>query len=480
MSTMMVRPAYGPGVASWLDARGKEQWHAALHAGQQRAAQMGQPVLVSIALAVAWHDPLAVFAGIPAATDAFFWERPDAQRALVGAGSAATIQAGGDSRFAATSAQWRTLLRPAVITTAPEVAADTAFGPLLCGGFAFDPQHPRTALWRGFPDALLTVPRWLFATQGDHAALTLNHCIGPDDEPSLLADDLPAAPGDLWASDLPLPAIHVHDMRPADEWRDLVAQTARMIRAGAFQKVVLARAVTAQGEQAFADVDVLDRLRASYPAAYCFAIRRGERTFMGATPERLARVEQGRVATMALAGSAPRGATPTEDAAIGAALLASAKNQIEHSIVADTIRAALALHCSMVEIADQPHLLKLKNVQHLETLISGALLPNRSIIDVIGELHPTPAVGGSPRAAALEVIRAGEGMDRGWYAAPVGWLDATGNGEFAVALRSALVAGDHATLFAGCGIVGDSDPASEYAESRLKLQVMLRALGDES
>lgn len=475
----MVRPAHGPGVASWLDARGKEQWHAALSAGQQRAMQLGQPALVSVALPVAWHDPLAVFAGIPTATDAFFWERPDAERALVGAGSATAIQAGGESRFAATSAQWRTLLRQAIIQTTPDVAPETAHGPLLCGGFAFDPQHPRTPLWRGFPDALLTVPRWLFAIQGTHATLTLNHLIGPDDDVVAIAEDLPGEPGHLIGDDLPLPALRVRDVRPADEWQDLVAQTARMIRAGAFQKVVLARAVTAQAEQPFAMIDVLDRLRSNYPAAYCFAIRHGERTFMGATPERLARVDQGRVATMALAGSAPRGATPAEDAAIGAELLASAKNQIEHSIVADTIRTALALHCSTVEIADQPHLLKLKNVQHLETPISGTLLPNRSVIDVIGELHPTPAVGGSPRAAALEVIRAGEGMDRGWYAAPVGWLDAAGNGEFAVALRSALVAGEHATLFAGCGIVGDSDPASEYAESRLKFQVMLRALGDE-
>ncbi len=480
MSTMIVRPAGARGMGSWLAARWREVWRDALHTGQQRALSLGQPVLVSLTLPVEPREPVALYATISPEREAYFWEQPSSGRALVGAGVAAALQAQGEARFAATSAQWRALLRHAIIVATPDLPDDAARGPILCGGFAFDPHRPRTPLWRGFPDSLLVVPHALYALFADRATLTLSRMISGDDDTDALAAETVA-----WEQ-CPTPALsepeiamQVRDLRPAGEWMELVAQAARLVRDGELQKVVLARGVAAEASQPFVMAATLERLRHHYPGASIFAVRRGGKTFIGATPEQLARVDRGHLVTMALAGTAPRGATPQEDEAIGAELLASAKNHIEHSIVAETIREALALHCKQVEIAAQPHLLKLKNVQHLQTPISGELLPNRSILDVIGELHPTPAVGGAPRAAALAFIRAGEGLDRGWYAAPLGWLDAAGNGEFAVALRSALVEGAQATLFAGCGIVGESDPAGEYAESRLKLHVMLRALGEE-
>lgn len=262
-------------------------------------------------------------------------------------------------------------------------------------------------------------------------------------------------------------------------WRRLVATSAQAIRAGEYQKVVLARAETVCGQDDFDLPEVLARLRAQYPGATTFAVRQGARTFLGATPERLAQVAGGRVATMALAGSAPRSSDPTEDAALGAELAQNAKIHTEHAIVISSIVADLAQLCTTVQAADQPRLLQLQNVQHLETPISGQLLANRSILDVVAALHPTPAVSGFPREAALAMLREHERLDRGWYAGPLGWLNAAGDGEFVVALRSALVQGDVATLFAGCGIVGESDPASELAESQLKLQVMRRALGCE-
>jgi menaquinone-specific isochorismate synthase len=182
---------------------------------------------------------------------------------------------------------------------------------------------------------------------------------------------------------------------------------------------------------------------------------------------------------MALAGSAPRGVTDEEDQRFGAELLHSAKNQGEHQFVVTTIRDALSSLCSRVWVAHAPRLLKLKNIQHLETPIMGNLLPGHSILETIENLHPTPAVGGYPRTPALAALREDEQLDRGWYAGPIGWIGTGGNGEFAVALRSGLVEGNQATLFAGCGIVADSDPESEYQESCLKLQVMLRGLGGE-
>ena len=183
---------------------------------------------------------------------------------------------------------------------------------------------------------------------------------------------------------------------------------------------------------------------------------------------------------MALAGTAPRGTTQAEDEQIGSELLQSKKNGIEHAVVGATVRKALLAHCSSVHVSDTPQLLKLKNVQHLQTPIVAELLPGRCILDVMADLHPTPAVGGFPQEKALATIRRIEQLDRGWYAGPLGWIGASGHGEFAVALRSGLVSEHEATLFAGCGIVGDSNPQSEYVESYLKLQVMLRGLGEQN
>ncbi|HEU5226180.1 MAG TPA: isochorismate synthase, partial [Ktedonobacteraceae bacterium] len=263
-------------------------------------------------------------------------------------------------------------------------------------------------------------------------------------------------------------------------WLAQVADAVKLIRNGVYEKVVLARAVRVTNEAKAFDIDtVLCRLRMNYPGAYVFAIQRGADYFIGATPERLVCSQDGQLQTIALAGSAPRGTTAEEDQRLGEELLQSEKNQGEHNIVVATIRNALAVLCSKVQVAATPHLLKLKNIQHLETTIVGELLPGRCVLEAIEDLHPTPAVGGFPRLPTLAAIRESEQLDRGWYAGPIGWIGANGNGEFAVALRSALVNGNKATLFAGCGIVADSNPESEYAESCLKLQVMLRGLGGE-
>jgi salicylate biosynthesis isochorismate synthase len=182
---------------------------------------------------------------------------------------------------------------------------------------------------------------------------------------------------------------------------------------------------------------------------------------------------------MALAGTEPRGTSALEDRRLGEELLRQDKLQNEHAVVAETIRQALVPLTQTLDTASPPRLLKLHNVQHLMTPISGTLRNNMSVLQVVAALHPTPAVAGDPRATALEAIRQAEHLDRGWYAGPIGLIDADGSGEFAVALRSALVADHHATLFAGCGIVDGSDPDAEYNESIWKLQVMLESLGGE-
>ncbi len=180
---------------------------------------------------------------------------------------------------------------------------------------------------------------------------------------------------------------------------------------------------------------------------------------------------------MALAGSIRRGVTDQEDHALGQQLLASAKDSGEHAVVVRVLAEGLRAVCADVQTPPAPQLLRLHNVQHLHTPITARVRTGRSVLDLVERLHPTPAVGGYPREAALRLIRDREGLDRGWYAGPLGWVDARGEGEFAVALRSALLRGSEATLFAGCGIVADSQPESEYAESALKMRPLLAALG---
>jgi isochorismate synthase len=202
----------------------------------------------------------------------------------------------------------------------------------------------------------------------------------------------------------------------------------------------------------------------------------GGATFLGASPELLAAFAGGAVSALGLAGSAQRGTTRAEDDAIGKALLESAKDRIEHETVVRAIREALTDATVNLRAPNQPQLRKFRNIQHLSTEISGEALPGIDVLELVDRLHPTPAVCGWPTDAARKVIAAHETMDRGWYAGPIGWIDAAGDGEFAVALRSALVRDTRAWLFAGNGIMGDSDAAAELAEVELKFSPLTEAL----
>jgi isochorismate synthase len=421
--------------------------------------------------------------------ECFYWEQPTRQVALVGAGTALSIVTEGSERFANAAMAWQWLREEAVIDYASTGAP--GYGPTLVGGFGFDPLRARTDLWRDFPDGLLVLPRLLFQQRDQQATLTLSCRVSPTDNLDNLTNSLCAeltrlSPLLAGLSLLPVseaaeaPGYSLSDIEPAEAWQELVAETVRAIGRETYSKVVLARSAgVVADEQPFSVVQTLQRLRQSYPSACVFALQRGSRAFVGATPERLVHARDGRLHTMALAGSAPRGANEEEDRQRGSELLASAKNRGEHEIVSAMIRDSLAPLCSHIWIADTPELLRLKNIQHLQTAIVGELQPGRTLLEALQALHPTPAVGGTPTEEALTYIREHEKLDRGWYAGPLGWVDLQDNGEFVVALRSALLESRRATLFAGCGIVKDSDPAAEYAESCLKLQVILRSLSGE-
>src|SRR5918912_1695614 len=364
-------------------------------------------------------------------------------------------------------------------------------GPLLMGGFAFAPPHAqgnertRGTLWAGFPAGRLTLPRLSLATAGGASVLTVNSVLSAttdvEAETARLlrwCETVLSPPSRRHGDDIE--TVQVDDLRPRWEWEALVEDAARACQAGVLEKVVLARAVRARARVPFDPAAALERLRDAYPNAYIFAVARGPRCFLGATPERLVRLRNGTVDAACLAGSAPRGETPEEDARLGSALLASAKDRAEHAVVVRSVRAALEGVCSEVHSPDEPRLLRLRNVQHLSTPVDGRVSGRTCVLDLVQRLHPTPAVGGYPREGALRFIREREGLDRGLYAGPVGWLDRSGDGEFAVALRSALLHGTEATLFAGCGILAQSRASDEYAETCLKLRPMLNSLGTEA
>jgi isochorismate synthase len=264
--------------------------------------------------------------------------------------------------------------------------------------------------------------------------------------------------------------------RPHAEYRALVVAALRDIAKADLEKVVLARSALLARNEGFDPASLLDALRCSYPSCASFAVARPGAVFLGAMPERLVRLQDRRVSCAVLAGSAPRGRSPEEDEDLGRRLRESKKEQAEHASVVRAVRATLEEHCSGLDVPEAPHLLRLEGIQHLETPIAATLRADGSVVELAGELHPTPAVAGSPRDAALSWLARNEDLDRGWYAGPVGFVNRNGGGEFCVALRSALLNEGKARLFAGAGIVTGSDPESELRETRLKLRVLLAPL----
>jgi isochorismate synthase len=455
------------------------------------STQQHRSILASFTQKIKWHETIQAFSGARLANlgECFFWEQPAEQTALIGIGKATTVITSGIGCFTDSATAWRALMNDAVISYAPGTEHNPGSGPVLFGGFAFDTLSPRTQLWSEFPDGLLILPHFLLSYVADHVSLTINTMIQATDTIELRAQQIEEDLSKLQtaihqSSKKPLERstshFSIYESRPASEWMDMVEKAIEKIRHGTFEKVVLARDVELALDDPTETFDItstLQRLRENYPGAYVFAIQRGESFFIGATPERLVLAQDGKIHTMALAGSVRRGETEVEDTQLGVELLQSEKNINEHVIVVSMVQEALKNHCTNVQVSASPQLLKLKNLQHLQTPITGDLIPGRCILDVMSELHPTPAVGGFPRDAALKEIRNTEKLDRGWYAGPLGWIGSSGHGEFAVALRSGLVERTRAALFAGCGIVSNSEPQIEYAESWWKFEVMVRGLG---
>ncbi len=281
-----------------------------------------------------------------------------------------------------------------------------------------------------------------------------------------------------WVSDAGAPGasprrFDIEAARDADDWCASVATVRDRIRDGEARKVVMAREIVVQADRPIPRRRVLQRLHAAYPTCYVFALP----TLVGASPELLVSRRGDVVRAQPMAGTARRSPDPQTDARLAAALFASEKDRVEHQITIDMVHDTLLPWCSYLDARAEPEVVSVANVHHLATEVQGRLSrPSPSVLDLVAALHPTPAVCGEPRDAALRLIAAHEQMDRGAYAGAVGWVDRDGNGEFAVGVRSAEIVGDRARLFAGGGVVAHSDPMSELEESRVKFETMLGAI----
>jgi isochorismate synthase len=358
--------------------------------------------------------------------------------------------------------------------------------PLLVGGFAFADDGGRGA-WSGFGAARLCLPELAFVRREGLATAVVWQPLEPGGDPEAAArsgretrerwersaaDTTPAAPAPLAAA----PEFHACADAPHAAFTASVESALHAIADGDFEKVVTARSVRLRQPGGFEVSAVFDGLRRSQPSCTSFAVARDDDAFIGATPEPLVRLAGRAVEAAAVAGSAPRGRSPEEDARLGRALAGSRKEHAEHAVVVRVLCECLASLCEGVRSPETPRLLRLEGIQHLETPVSARLRGDVTLLDLVGRIHPTPAVGGAPRRAALDWLAEHEDLERGWYAGPVGFVDAEGGGEFCVALRSALLHGEEAQLYAGAGIVAGSEPASELRETQLKLRAMLSAL----
>jgi len=435
--------------------------------------------LVSVTAEVDLDDPAAVVFASRRADDRWFcWEQPDRDGfALAGLGSVHEAISRGPGRFQDVAAACAIAARDRLHDEPRDLPAGA--GPAWVGGFAFDPEGAREGPWASFPPALMVLPELLLHREDGRTHLTLCAMSDPGVDPAEVAARLTSRVAGLRDRPLPLPDPHptatarIASAEPPERYERSVAAAVERIQRGELEKAVLAREVVVEAPRAHDPAAVFGALREVFPSCFCFCCGSPEGAFLGASPELLIRRAGASAATVGLAGSTRRSADPAVDDHLGEKLRTSAKERSEHEIVVRRIERALRPHAVWVQAAPEPGLVKVANIQHLGTPIHAQLAEPRSAIDLAGRLHPTPAVGGEPREGALRAIAELEDMDRGWYAGPVGWMDAAEDGEFCVALRSALLRDRFAHLYAGAGIVGASEPAAELAETEVKLGALL-------
>ncbi len=459
-----------------------QELYSLIQSGLQQCDQRKIPVLISHVACVDSIDPLMFFreAETRREKEITYWADADEKFIMVGVGSvyAVKVEDNGADRFARVETEWATIVANSVRSSPCDVPQT---GLVLLGGGSFDPIKPQSERWRNFAHAEFHLPR-LLLTQTENAAwITINFLLQGSEKPEELTKTL-LAECELFLTKgkYRLSAIEnsfAIEEIGVDRWKPMVECVVKDIRDGAIEKVVLARELYLQSEAPISIADILFRLHAGQPGSYIFAFMHQGECLVGASPERLIKRKREEYYSTCLAGSMKRGKNPVEDELLGRELLHDKKNRYEQNLVVRMLSEKLKKYCDPLEIPSEPQLKQLKNIYHLCTPLKGKARPGISIFTVLSDLHPSPALGGFPQQEAMRKIREEEHLDRGWYGGPIGWVNADGSGEFIVAIRCGLVRQKEAFLFAGCGIVENSDPVSEYEETQIKFQPMLSALG---
>lgn len=420
-------------------------------------------------------DNLDLAPHLPATARAHYWSRQSSGHSYTGLGVAASIRCSGADRlevltdeFSALGTRWQHY--------GPAGRPD----PVAFIGFAFSPNETPGAMWHDMANTELVVPELLFRESGDQRWLIFSADVGGRTNPvdlelhwASLLETLCKAPVERHEEGMPpLTMRRIEDRG----WQAPIAQALMDIRSGSLEKVVLTRRVKYSTSRRLRWGKVLQALAAGHEDCARFAVTRPGFALLGVSPERLLSLDNGMVIADALAGTAPRGERSGEDRKLAQQLLADPKALEEHTIVVNQIREALAPSCSGLVVPPAPGIMSLPKVHHLWSPLRGRLRNGSSLLDLAGRLHPTPAVGGSPRDAALNWLKDNEKGGRGWYTGAYGWLDASGNGELSVVLRCSIVNDTSAELFAGAGIVADSVADQELAETEWKLRTMRGAL----
>ncbi len=411
----------------------------------------------------------------------YYWESSRDAVAFAGSGTAIELIGWGDNRFDSIRQDAEALFAGAAIFNEKEPLA----APRLFGGFSFRADFVPDNTWADFMPAHFVLPHYQLLSVHGQTWLTINANVPLEDNPAELRAELREAL-QTKITELQAAAIPDEDTpqytelnypMPFETWRDNIIEATDRMKHGELQKVVLSRVAEARFENR---VDVLVPLRylaQQYPDTYRFLFEpRPFHAFYGASPELLVGVRGDKIDVMALAGSIQRGKTAQADAAYAQELLNSAKDRHEHQLVIDEIKRRLLPLTNQLNIG-QTGIMRLSNIQHIHTPIDGTLKAHTGILPVLETLHPTPALGGEPREIAMDIIRTAEPVPRGWYAAPIGWIDQHMDGQFSVGIRSAVAQDKRVWMYAGAGIVAASDPVKEWDETALKFRPMMDALG---
>ena len=447
----------------------------------QTVKRIAMPILFSHVEAITNKSPLDIYRLSESLYkgERFYWKDPNNELFIAGAGTACKLQSfvNKENRFRDIKDKWAEIMESAIVNG---IRAEKGTGPLCFGGFSFSSNSAEAnTTWNKFGSYLFYIPKFLITETEYGTFLTSSLYLKPkssEREIFQFIEDRDVFLSMTASEQKEMPNIINRNEHLVEEWKQAIVRSVEDIKEGQMEKIVLARELSLQFEDEVPSQTVLENLMIQQSGSFIFGLESGNDCFIGASPERLVKKEGSIVFSACLAGSTPRSEDEETDRALGNDLLNDEKNRSEHQFVVNMIRQAMEEHCIEINIPDEPVLMKLKNIQHLYTPVNCVSMPGTSVLDFVEMLHPTPALGGSPRNIAMDKIEQYEGMDRGFYAAPIGWMDIYGNGDFSVGIRSGLLQKDRAVLYAGCGIVEKSDPESEYMETQVKFKPMLSAL----